>query len=81
MNSTDILNADSDNFWLDWYPTFWLLNAEVPLQLYLFWILNILENTCSLKLTHEPAPNTFFIKENLLDLVYLTGLRGSCAVD
>ena len=51
MNSTDILNADSDNFWLDWYPTFWLLNAEGPL-----------ENTCSLKLTHEPAPNTFFHK-------------------
>ena len=23
-----------NNFWLDWYPTLWFLNAEGPLQLY-----------------------------------------------
>ena len=28
-----------NNFWFDWYPFLWLLNAGGPLQLYLFFVL------------------------------------------
>ena len=28
-----------NNFWLDWYPTLWLLNAGCPLQMYFLLIM------------------------------------------
>ena len=35
MNWADFLNAHCNKFFLDCYPTLWLLNVEGPLKLYL----------------------------------------------